>query len=61
MAHATAERVSSGVDIRTVQALLALSDVKTTMIYRDILNRRALGVGSPITHSGRGPSPPSVA
>ena len=39
---------SGGFDIRTVQELLGHSDVKTTMIYTHLLNRRAGGVRSPV-------------
>ena len=38
----------SGSDIRTVQDLLGHRDVKTTMIYRHVLNRGPGGVRSPL-------------
>jgi len=40
--------LQDGYDIRTVQKLLGLSDVKTTMIYTQVLNRSPAGVRSPI-------------
>jgi site-specific recombinase XerD len=38
----------SGYDIRTVQELPGLKDVKTTMIYTHVLNRGGKGVKSPV-------------
>jgi len=40
--------LESGYDIRTVQELLGHRDVKTTMIYTNVLNRGGLGVESPL-------------
>ena len=40
--------LESGQDIRTVQELLGHADVKTTMIYTDVLNRGGLAVLSPL-------------
>lgn len=39
--------LESGSDIRTVQELLGHKDVKTTMIYTHVMNRRGLAVKSP--------------
>ena len=36
-----------GYDIRTIQEVLGHSDVKTTMIYTQVLNRGVVGVKSP--------------
>jgi integron integrase len=40
--------LEAGYDIRTVQELLGHKDVKTTMIYTHVLNRRCLAVRSPL-------------
>ena len=40
--------LQSGYDIRTVQELLGHSDVLTTMIYTNVLNRGGKGVVSPL-------------
>ena len=40
--------LQGGSDIRTVQALLGYRDVRTTMIYTQVLNRGAFGVRSPM-------------
>ncbi|XXX92193.1 tyrosine-type recombinase/integrase [Sorangium sp. So ce145] len=37
----------AGTDIRTIQTLLGHKDVRTTMIYTDIVDRDPLGVLSP--------------
>jgi hypothetical protein len=39
--------LEDGSDIRTVQELLGHKDVKTTMVYTHVLNRRPAGVRSP--------------
>jgi hypothetical protein len=40
--------LEDGYDIRTVQELLGHRDVATTMVYTHVLNRRGLGVRSPV-------------
>lgn len=39
--------LESGSDIRTIQELMGHTDVRTTMIYTHVLNRRPAGVQSP--------------
>ena len=40
--------LASGYDIRTIQELLGLKDVKTTMITTYVFNRGGLAVRSPV-------------
>jgi integrase len=40
--------LEGGYDTRTVQKLVGHKEVKTTMIYSDVLNRGGRGVGSPV-------------
>jgi site-specific recombinase XerD len=40
--------LQNGYDIRTVQELLGHKDIKTTMIYTHVLQRRAGAVKSPL-------------
>ena len=44
--------LASGSDIRTIQALLGLKDVRTTMVYLHVMNRGGLGVRSPLDAMG---------
>jgi site-specific recombinase XerD len=46
--------LADGYDIRTVQELLGHKDVRTTMIYTDVLNRGGRGVRSPADTLARG-------
>jgi integron integrase len=46
--------LEDGYDIRTVQELLGHRDVATTMIYTHVLQKRALGVTSPIDRLAAG-------
>ena len=41
-------KLESGTDIRTIQQPLNHSDLKTTMLYTYIVERRALGACSPL-------------
>jgi integron integrase len=43
--------LESGYDIRTVQELLGHRDVRTTMTYLHVMQKRALGVKSPVDRS----------
>jgi integrase len=49
--------LESGYDIRTVQELLGHADVRTTMIYTDVLNRGGRGVSSPLDTLLKGTAP----
>jgi site-specific recombinase XerD len=40
--------LEAGTDIRTIQALLGHKDVRTTMIYTQMVDRGPLGVVSPL-------------
>jgi len=40
--------LEAGYDIRPVQELLGHKDVKTTMVYTDVLSRGGKGVKSPV-------------
>ncbi len=40
--------LESGYDIRTVQELMGHKDVKTTMVYTQVMNKGPLGVRSPL-------------
>jgi len=40
--------LQAGYDIRTVQALLAQADIRTTMIYTHVLNKGGRGMRSPL-------------
>jgi site-specific recombinase XerD len=47
--------LADGYDIRTVQELLGLKDVRSTMVYTHVLNRGGRGVRSPADRLARPP------
>jgi site-specific recombinase XerD len=49
MRHCFATRLlEDGYDIRTAQELLGHPDIRTTMVYLQVMKRGALGVKSPM-------------
>ena len=52
------QKLEDGYDIRTVQGPLGHRDVRTTMVYTNVLNRGGKGVGSSLdglkSSSGKG-------
>lgn len=50
--HRLVALLQYGADIRTLQSLLGHKDVRTTMVYTHVLQRRPVGLKSPLDRLG---------